>query len=104
MPVTGNGFRYAGPRLVPFLKKIHHSGTDNTLNNSYGHNALIEILNPLPNDFMLYSVVKNTLDGLLVTTNHNIELEGLLMLPAVLTYGIGASFFSKGTADKIAVE
>jgi hypothetical protein len=104
MPMTGNGFRFVGPRFLPFLKKIHKARTENTLDEQNGYKALMELLNPLPQNFMLYSVVKKTNDGLMITANHNIDLEGVLMLPAVTTIGIGASFFRSGYSQKKAIQ
>ncbi|MCP5051385.1 MAG: hypothetical protein GY940_29735 [bacterium] len=93
MPYTGNGFWFVSPRFSRALTGFYResfsgSGIDGEIGLS-----LMEVFSPFPKDLALYGVLEKTGDGLLLTSNHNMSLENLLVLPASVTTAIGAFFF-----------
>jgi hypothetical protein len=103
MPVTGNGFRFLSSRSIETLLEVYRE-----LLMAYGETGearwqAFEIINPFPENMRLYSVLQNTAEGIVVTANHNMSLEGMLMLPASIFTGVGFAVFSQqaGTGSSV---
>jgi hypothetical protein len=96
MPVSGNGFRFLSARFTRTLtglhKKILLAGGDA----GRARWETRDFFRPFPEDTTFYSVLQDTGEGYLVTSNHNLSLENYLMIPVALTVEVGWMLFTSG--------
>lgn len=88
MPKEGNSFRYISPRLFQLIMKIQQKAMQVSGSFEKEANAVAkEFYDLLPKELSMYAVSQNSSRGLVVTVNHNFNLEYVALLPATALAG-----------------
>jgi len=88
MPDRGNGFMYLSPRVFQNLFAIQKKIIASAPDMDKEQQSALSRLNLLPEDLMIYNVMENTDQGMIITSNNNLDIGGVVLLPAVIVTGV----------------
>lgn len=91
IPQEGNGFQFTGSRLFHHILDIQKKAMEASGEIKDEDMAAKEFFDMLPKDLAMYGVLQNTDEGLVYSFNHNLDLELIVLLPAIQATGIVAA-------------
>lgn len=91
IPQEGNSFQFTGSRLFHHILDIQKKAMEASGEIKDEDMATKEFFDMLPKDLAMYGVLQNTDEGLVYSFNHNLDLELIVLLPAIQATGIVAA-------------
>lgn len=88
MPDQGNAFVYLSPRVFQNLFAIQKKIMAGSPDMDKEQQSALFRLNLLPQDLMIYNVMENTDRGIIFTSNNNLDIGSVVLLPAVVLAGV----------------
>ncbi|MGB2843647.1 MAG: hypothetical protein WBC02_02190 [Candidatus Aminicenantaceae bacterium] len=91
IPLKGNGFDFIGSRLFHNILDIQKKAMEVSGEIKDEGIAAKELFDMLPKDMAVFAVLQNSDEGLVYSTNHAMDLELLVLMPAIQATGIMAA-------------
>ena len=91
IPLKGNGFDFIGSRFFHNILDIQKKAMEASGEIKDEDIAVKELFDMLPKDMAMFAVLQNSDEGLVYSINHAMDLELLVLMPAIQAAGIMAA-------------
>jgi len=91
IPLKGNAFDFMGSRLFHNILDIQKKAMEVSGEIKDEDIAMKQLFDMLPKDMAMFGVMQNTDEGLVYSINHAMDLELLILMPAIQTTGVMAA-------------